>query len=231
MAAIATVRFVLLDIEGTVAPISFVHEVLFPHARLHMEAFLRSHWNDPTVASARGMLNQPTDFSELSLRSVTNELAELMDRDAKSTPLKMLQGMIWEHGYRAGLFQSPVFPDVEPAMRRWTAAGKTVAIYSSGSVAAQKVFFQHTTAGDLTPLLSAFFDTTTGPKKSADSYRAIASKLNGSPAQMLFVSDIREELQAAADTGMTAVLAVRPGNAAVNSGPFRSVQNFDELVI
>jgi enolase-phosphatase E1 len=224
----SSVRAILLDVEGTVAPISFVHEVLFPYARSHLETYLRRHWNDPAVAAARAMLHESAgDFSEQSLASLKAVLVALMDADVKSTGLKQLQGLIWEEGYRAGHFQSPVFPDVPSALARWKQAGLTVAIYSSGSMAAQKVFFQHTGNGDLTPYLSAFFDTTTGPKRSASSYKAIASALGTPPAGVLFISDIAEELEAASAAGMRGLIAVRPGNKPLHSGKFDQVSTFD----
>ena len=142
MSSPSAARIILLDIEGTVAPVSFVHDVLFPYARSRMETYLREHWDDSAVASARSMLNEPAgDFSEPSLALLKTALFALMDRDVKSTGLKQLQGLIWDEGYRNGMFQSPVFPDVAPAIRRWVRNGKSVAIYSSGSVAAQKGLF------------------------------------------------------------------------------------------
>jgi enolase-phosphatase E1 len=176
------------------------------------------------------MLHEPSgDFSEQSLASLKSTLFRLMDGDVKSTGLKQLQGLIWDQGYRAGAFRSPVFSDVAPALRRWKNSGKTVAIYSSGSVAAQKVFFQHTTAGDLTPYLSAFFDTTTGPKRSSSSYIAIASALKTPPADMLFISDIVEEAEAADAAGMRGLIAVRPGNGTVRPGRFPQTESFEAL--
>jgi enolase-phosphatase E1 len=220
-------RVILLDIEGTVAPISFVHDVLFPHARAQMESYLRAHWNDAPVAAARVLLNGAGDFSQATLAMLTTQLHQLMDADVKSTPLKQLQGLIWDQGYRAGKYRSPVFPDVAPAMKRWTQSGKTVAIYSSGSIAAQKVFFEHTTDGDLTPYISAYFDTTTGPKRSAASYVAVAGALKTPLDDILFISDIPEELEAAQTAGMRCLLAVRPGNAAVPMGKFERMETFD----
>ena len=222
-------RVILLDIEGTVAPISFVHDVLFPYARTRMEAYLRQHWSDPAVAAARAMLDDSAcDVSEPSLASLNQKLFRLMDADVKSTGLKQLQGMIWDEGYHAGHLQSPVFPDVPAALARWKESGKTIAIYSSGSVAAQKVFFQYTNSGDLTPYLSAHFDTTTGPKKSSDSYAKIASVLGVSPADILFISDVAEELEAAGTAGMPGLIAARPGNTPLVPGKFPVIYSFDD---
>jgi enolase-phosphatase E1 len=224
------IRCMLLDIEGTVAPISFVHEVLFPYAAAHLEEFLRHHWGDPDVAAARRLVDPASsEFTEQSLASLKTTLLDLMARDVKSTGLKQLQGLIWDKGYRAGAFQSPVYSDVLPALQHWTAAGKSVAIYSSGSIAAQKVFFRHTTAGDLTPYLSAHFDTTTGPKRSAASYAAIALALGYATAEILFISDIVEEIEAATTAGMRGLIAVRPGNVLVNALSFKCVDSFSAL--
>jgi enolase-phosphatase E1 len=224
-----TTRAIVLDIEGTVTPISFVHEVLFPYAREKMAGYLREHWNEPAVAAARAMLDAGSaEYSQAALAALMGTIVALMDRDAKSTGLKQLQGMIWDEGYRAGAFRSPLFADVPVALRRWTQEGKTIAIYSSGSIAAQKVFFRHTDAGDLTPLLSGYFDTTTGPKRSAASYTAIASELAIAAREITFISDIAEEVRAAIEAGLRGLIALRPGNAPVAPGEFEQVRSFSE---
>jgi enolase-phosphatase E1 len=226
----SSARAILLDIEGTVAPIAFVHEVLFPYARKEMNAYLRARWSTPPVAAARLMLEAASaEFSEQSLASLKAKIFDLMDRDVKSTGLKQLQGLIWEEGYRAGAFQSPVYPDVAPALHRWSGAGKIIAIYSSGRVAAQKVFFQHTVAGDLTPFLSGFYDTTTGPKKSASSYTAIAKALKFSPDEMLFISDVAEEVEAARSVGLDGIVVLRPGNATTAFAGIK-IKSFDQVL-
>ncbi|HUO09908.1 MAG TPA: acireductone synthase [Phycisphaerae bacterium] len=211
----ATASIVLLDIEGTVAPISYVYGVLFPHVRTHLRSFLSEHWNDPQVQTARKQI--ATDAADPSLADDQNriiiETLRLMDADSKTTGLKMLQGQIWDVSYRAGTLRSELFPDVLPALRHWKQAGKTLAIYSSGSVAAQQVFFKYTSEGDATPLLSHFFDTTSGPKRSAQSYRTIAAALHTSPESVLFLTDVLEEAAAAREAGMLTAILLRPGNA------------------
>jgi enolase-phosphatase E1 len=226
------IKAILLDIEGTVAPISFVHEVLFPYARQQLPEYLREHWDASAVVEARRMIDPASAaFAESSWAQLNTIISDLMDRDVKSTGLKQLQGLIWERGYRAGAFVSPVFADVPPALVRWNAAGKTVAIYSSGSVAAQKVFFRHTNFGDLTPHLAGHFDTTTGTKRSPQSYSAIAAAL-GVPAEtVLFLSDVAEEVQAAGTAGMAGLVAVRPGNAEVESETHKKIHIFDEILL
>lgn len=206
---------VLLDIEGTVAPISFVVGVLFPHARERLRSFLQTHWDSEQVKAARKQM--AADASDPSLADDAEKLIaeanRLMDADAKATGLKMLQGLIWDESYRAGRLQSQLFPDVMPTLQKWKSAGKRLAIYSSGSVAAQKVFFKYTADGDATGLLSDYFDTTSGPKRAAQSYRTISSSLGIAPEQFLFLTDILEEALAAREAGMNAAILLRPGNA------------------
>jgi enolase-phosphatase E1 len=230
-------RVVLLDVEGTVAPISYVYETMFPYARKHVGRFVREHSSDPAVVKAceqifaEASASEPrTLSSEAGLENLERSVGKLMDADAKSTGLKELQGLIWAEGYRSGELRSKVFADVAPAFRRWRDAGKTLAIYSSGSVGAQKVFFAHTEAGDLTPMLSAHFDTTSGPKRLASSYTTIAQQLGFKPAEILFLSDVLEELTAAREAGMLTALVVRPGNKPVpDDAPQPRIQSFDEL--
>ena len=153
-----------------------------------------------------------------------------MDRDRKSPGLKLLQGLIWEAGYRAGELRGQVYPDVPPAIRRWRAAGLRVAIYSSGSELAQRRLFESTEHGDLTPLLSGFFDTGVGAKVASDSYARIAAALDVPPAAILFVSDVTRELTAAREAGLQVVLSIRPGNSAQpGSEAFERIESFDEL--
>ena len=196
---------VLLDIEGTTTPIAFVHDVLFPFARAH----LREYLNDP-------------DRTAL--------FESLMDRDVKSPALKEVQGKIWERGYRAGQLKGEIFPDTAPAIRRWRARGVPVAIYSSGSVLAQRLLFSSTPDGDLTPLITGFFDTAVGPKTSAESYSTIARELNLPAGRVLFISDVTAELKAAQAAGMRVRLSIRPGNPVQpDAGAFTAIRSFDDL--
>lgn len=208
---------ILLDIEGTTTPIDFVYKVLFPFARRNFPDFLREpgisaelaalreeHRHDPDRPPAWDDLNVPD--------SALDYILWLMDRDRKSTALKSLQGMIWEHGYRSGELSSEVYTDVKPAMEEWKRLGLRIAIYSSGSVLAQKLLFGNTTDGDLTHLIDAWFDTRVGPKREASSYRRIAESLEAAPESILFVSDVTAELEAARLAGMRTALSIRPGN-------------------
>lgn len=225
-------RTVLLDIEGTTTPVDFVTKTLFPYARLHAKAYVGRHPDivrddlarlKAEIADEAARGERPPAWGD-DAASVERAVHWLMDRDRKSTGLKSLQGKIWEDGYRSGELRSVVYDDVPPALKRWKPA-----IFSSGSVLAQKLLFEHTQAGDLTPLLRGYFDTTIGAKKDAESYRRIAKELRVEPSSLLFLSDIRAELDAAAAAGAQTGLCVRPGNAPAEPGPHRVVRNFDEL--
>lgn len=221
------IRCVLLDIEGTTTPIAFVHEVLFSYARANVRDYLEQNWNLPEVVGDVEKLHEENAVDqqqelqpplianaprESQLDSVVAYINWLIDRDRKSTGLKSLQGKIWKQGYRDGTLKSQVFHDVPPAMERWHRDGLTISIFSSGSVLAQKLLFEHTNAGDLTPLIRNYFDTLSGPKTDAQSYERIASALECTPKEVLFVSDVVGELEAASGAGMQVVLSVRPGN-------------------
>lgn len=212
---------VLLDIEGTTTAISFVADVLFPYAAQALEGFLRAHAQEAPVAAACALIRQDALPAEQGLAAEAQVLAVVrrqMAGDVKATGLKQLQGLIWEHGYRSGALRAHVFPDVPTAFARWRAAGRRVCIYSSGSILAQRLLFGHAEAGDLTPAIAAYFDTTTGPKKEAASYTAIAQQLGLPPAQVLFATDQLAEAQAALAGGMEAALLMRPGNAPLPAG-------------
>jgi enolase-phosphatase E1 len=231
---------VLLDVEGTTTPIEFVTGTLFPFARDRFAAFLRDHGTLPAVIAdlerlreehrSEGPADPPPAWNDGDgLAAATSYLLWLTERDRKSTALKSLQGRIWEEGFRAGTLVAPVYPDVAPALKRWNAGGLEASIFSSGSVLAQRLVFGHSSAGDLTPLLAAFFDTTTGPKREPESYRRIAAARGRAPTEWLFLSDVTEELDAARAAGMQTALVVRPGapEPAVASHPV--LRSFDEL--
>lgn len=199
---------ILTDIEGTTSSISFVRDVLFPYARERLPAFVAANADRPEV---RALLDQvATENGAMCDDAMIAEtLQGWIDDDRKHTALKALQGMIWEAGYHEGDFQAPIYPDVAPALRGWHAAGHPLAVYSSGSVPAQKLLFSHTDAGDLAPLFSGWFDTQVGHKRDADSYRLIADRLQRAPADIQFLSDIVAELDAAREAGMRTVLLDR----------------------
>ncbi len=199
---------VLTDIEGTTSRISFVKAVLFPYAWRELPRFVRERGDDPEVrrwldaiAVENGGMCDDAMIAEI--------LQGWIIEDRKHTALKALQGMIWEAGYRTGELIAPIYPDATEALQRWHDAGHTLAVYSSGSVAAQKLFFGYSDAGDLTPLFSAFFDTEVGHKRNPDSYHLIADMLNHRPENILFLSDAIEELDAARNAHMRTVLVDR----------------------
>lgn len=206
-------RGILLDVEGTTSSISFVYDVLFEFAKRHVGDFLARHADDRFVAGLAGDIAVEAGAERsASLEQAALAAIELMNRDVKSTPLKALQGMIWRSGFESGELVSHVFPDVPPALEQWAASGLDVRIYSSGSVDAQRLFFGHTSAGNLLPHLRGHYDTTTGPKREPASYTKIAADMRIEPRQILFVSDVGAELDAARAAGMATALAVRPGN-------------------
>ncbi|MDB5707268.1 MAG: 2,3-diketo-5-methylthiopentyl-phosphate enolase-phosphatase [Sphingomonas bacterium] len=198
-------RAILTDIEGTTSSIAFVAETLFPYARERLPAFVAAHPDEVAPILAEVMAIEPGDPVATLLRWI--------DEDRKATPLKTLQGMIWADGYREGAFTGHIYADAAAALRRWHEAGIRLYVFSSGSVAAQKLLFGHSDAGDLTALLSGYFDTVTGPKREAPSYRAIAASIGFEPGDILFLSDTREEIAAAREAGMQALLIDRAGGA------------------
>jgi enolase-phosphatase E1 len=233
-AELSDVAAILLDIEGTTTPIEFVHQVLFPYARARVAA----HLDARDAAALRAEYHAESPQSGLprwdagdDVRSAIAYVHWLMDRDRKSTALKALQGRIWEAGYRAGELQGKgeVYPDVRPAFARWHTAGTQLAIFSSGSVQAQRNLFANTTAGDLSSYLSGYFDTTTGPKRDPGSYRRIAGALGVPAERFLFISDVAAELDAARAAGMRTALCVRGSDANAGSDVHPRIHSFDEV--
>jgi enolase-phosphatase E1 len=206
-----TVRAILTDIEGTTSSIAFVAEVLFPYARERLAGFVRTH--PDTVAPVLELVRDEAGDRALDVEGCIAQLLAWHDADRKIGPLKTLQGMIWADGYAAGTLTGHVYPDAVAGLRRWHAAGIALHVYSSGSVAAQKLLFGHSDAGDLTPLFSGYFDTAVGGKREPGSYAAIARAIDLPPGAILFLSDVVEELEAAHAAGMPGILLARDGNA------------------
>ncbi len=229
-------KAILLDIEGTTTPIDFVHKTLFPFAKARILDFIRENL-DVLIDERTQLANEQSvdaeysnAFDSASPESVAAYLEYMIDKDRKSTPLKSIQGKIWREGYEKGELRSIVFEDVPRAFERWNKSGKTVAIYSSGSVLAQQLLFRYTDYGDLTPFISGYFDTHTGPKRDAKSYWDIAEELAISSADILFVSDILAELDAAKTAGCETALSVRQGNEEViGEHSHRIIYSFEEL--
>jgi enolase-phosphatase E1 len=235
---LSQIRAVVLDIEGTTTPIDFVHKTLFGYARVRVGDFLRRHWEDPEVRADVARLEaehaaEPADSSLSAWRddpaAVTAYVHWLMDRDRKSTGLKSLQGKIWEAGYQSGELRGVVYSDVLPALERWQRDGVKVAIFSSGSVQAQQSLFRNSAVGDLTRFISSYFDTRTGPKAAPASYTQIAAALGHAPSQVLFVSDVAAELDAARRVGMVTALCVRPPALPPTTSEHPVIRSFDEL--
>ncbi|MGQ0503438.1 MAG: acireductone synthase [Panacagrimonas sp.] len=209
------IRAVLVDIEGTTSSIDFVHQTLFPYASRHLRGYLKAHAGEPDVQKLIGEVKaiEGQEGAELSLDAVADILEGWIAQDRKLTPLKTLQGLVWAQGYAAGELKGHVYADTPAALRRWHAQGLRTYVYSSGSVAAQKLIFGHTEYGDLTPLFSGFFDTQVGGKREELSYREILRQINLPADQVLFLSDVGEELDAARAAGMQTQQLIRDDKA------------------
>jgi len=235
------VKSVLLDIEGTTTPIDFVHKVLFSYARSRVRKFLSENFDSEPVRADIKLLRDehaidvrenrnPPSLDVTDIESIATYVEWLIGRDSKSTGLKALQGKIWREGYLAGDLKSQVYADVQPALARWRANGLNISIFSSGSVLAQQLLFAHTEAGDLTPLIDNYFDTKVGKKGESDSYRHIAQALQLHTNEILFISDVVAELDAANEAGMKTLLSIRPGNPPQSSAAqYCAIHTFDGI--
>lgn len=241
-------RGILLDIEGTTSSISFVHDVMFPFVLARLDDFLQTHLSGgkaPEDAKVISALDQiAIDAGHASLASwkaasgkdaielVANEVRQRMSVDAKSTGLKALQGLIWHGGFTSGELKAHIYPDVIPAIKQWIALGKDVRIYSSGSIAAQKLFFGHLEGeGDCLHLISGHYDTTIGGKKESASYTRVADDWGLPAEEILFISDIAEELSAAKAAGLNTLASVRPGNSPLPDGfEIAGIRSFAEVI-
>jgi enolase-phosphatase E1 len=204
------IRAIVTDIEGTTSSIHFVKEVLFPYAARELPAFVRSNAQRPEVRTLLDAAAAEGGLDGADAEAIIALLLQWIREDRKATPLKALQGMIWENGYRNGDYKAHVYDDAVAQLRAWHEQGLALYVYSSGSVQAQKLFFGYSAAGDLTPLFRGYFDTTSGPKREAQSYRTIAAAIGIEPSALLFLSDIVEELDAARAVGFNTCWLVRP---------------------
>jgi len=209
------VEAVLTDIEGTTGSVAFVHDVLFPYADARLDAYVAAHAREEAVAAALRDAAREAGIDPSDLRAVTRRLHEWIAQDAKITPLKTLQGLMWADGYANGELKGHIYADAAEVLREWHRAGIALYVYSSGSIAAQKLIFGHSIEGDLTPLLSGYFDTTTGPKRDAQSYATIARAAGLAPAGMLFLSDNEAELDAAVAAGMQTIQLAREADGTI----------------
>ena len=240
----SSIHCLLLDVEGTTSSVEFVYKTLFPFASAHVESYLHRHSAEPEVRHLLSELRaeQAADAAkdpqigvwmrgteEEEIVTAAQYVRHLIAVDRKTTPLKTLQGKIWEEGFRSGELLGDVYEDVPRAFAGWHAGGKRIAIFSSGSVQAQRLLFGHSKAGDLTKYIEAYFDTTTGPKREAASYAAIAKSLGVSAESILFVSDVEAELGAAREAGMQTALMLRPGTTRPVAARHGCIESFDEL--
>ena len=223
------IKAIVTDIEGTTSSLSFVKDVLFPYSREHMARFVHANVQAPEVRKELDEVRRLSGKS-LSVDEAVEQLLCWIAEDKKITPLKSLQGMIWEDGYRKGDFKGHVYEDAVRHLKHWKSAGIALYVFSSGSVKAQKLLFAHTDYGDLTPLFSGYFDTNIGSKREAGSYRKIAESIGIAPQDILFLSDIREELDAARGAGMQTTWLVRE-SAADPKAAHPQAGNFDRITL
>jgi len=210
-----TIKAVLTDIEGTTSAVSFVFEVLFPFAAKHLPDFVLQHASEPGVAAQLQAVRADSNEPDASVERVVEILLQWIAEDRKATPLKALQGRVWEQGYKAGQLKGHVYPDAVEALKRWHQEGYALYVYSSGSIQAQQLIFGCSEAGDLSGLFSGYFDTTSGAKRDPQSYKNITAAIGLPAEQILFLSDIVEELDAAQAAGMPTCGLVRNGGELV----------------
>lgn len=223
------VRAVLTDIEGTTSSIAFVKDVLFPYTRERLPRFIETHRGDPAVAHWLDATARESGIDDPASRRVIDTLLRWIDEDRKATPLKALQGMIWEAGYAAGDYRAHVYPEVPAKLREWKARGLKLYVYSSGSVAAQQLFFGHSEAGDLAPLFDGWFDTEIGGKRERGSYLRIAEAIGVAIPDIVFLSDVVAELDAARGAGMQTLQLCRPPARCPDPGTHPCVADFDAI--
>ena len=223
------IKAIVTDIEGTTSSLSFVKEVLFPYSHAHLADFVRHHADESPV---KALLEEVCQIAskQLNTEQVITQLINWIDQDKKVTPLKSLQGLIWEAGYRQGDFTGHVYTDAAENLKKWHSQGLDLYVYSSGSVYAQKLLFAHTDFGDLTPLFSGYFDTHIGGKQQAESYQHIAEAIGLPAEQLLFLSDISEELNAAKAAGFATIQLIREGSFDTQTN-HSQVNNFDDIKI
>ncbi|KAG8502575.1 hypothetical protein CXB51_000036 [Gossypium anomalum] len=242
-------RCIVLDIEGTTTPISFVTDILFPYAQnnvgRHLSAtyasaetqddikLLRSQVEDDLKQGVIGAVPIPSEDAEKEevIAALVANVEAMIKADRKITALKQLQGHIWRTGFENNELKGIVFDDVPEALEKWHASGVKVYIYSSGSRLAQRLLFGNTKFGDLRKYLSGFFDTAVGNKREKRSYVEITDTLGvDKPSEILFLTDIYQEAIAAKAAGMEAIISVRPGNSPLpdNHG-FKTINSFLEV--
>lgn len=226
---------IVTDIEGTTSAIGFVHDVLFPYALKHIGSFVREHHEERDVMRVLVRLSESTGIPIHDLEEIIRLLQRWIKEDQKITELKMLQGMVWEKGYKQGLFQAHVYPEVPEVLQRWQQEERNLYVFSSGSVKAQQLFFRYTTYGDLRLLFSGYYDTNIGSKRDQQSYSNIAAAIALKPQSIMFLSDVKEELDAAALAGFRTTWVLRPEDTSLDperarlKSPHPVVTAFDQI--
>ncbi len=221
-------KAIILDIEGTVSPISFVKDVLFPYSREKMKDFIKNSKDNPEVKKILEEVKE-IEKKELSEDEIIEILIKWIDEDKKIAPLKEIQGMIWKEGFENGELKAPLYEDAYEKMKTWKDK-YNLYIYSSGSVQAQKLFFSHTTHGNILNWFKDFFDTRIGNKKENQSYKNILSQIGFKPDEVVFLSDNPDEIKAAADAGLNVIKVSRPEDVEWIEGfPFKQIKSFKEI--
>ncbi len=230
------VKVILTDIEGTTSSISFVRDVLFPYAAQHMSAFVRANFQDKHVREQLCAAAKELGVAEDNYEAIIAGLQLWISQDRKLTPLKALQGMLWEHGYRHGDYRAHVYADAFEKLQEWHGQGLPLYVYSSGSIQAQKLFFAFSEYGDMSPLFSGYFDTTSGAKQEAESYSRIVAAIGVPANEVLFLSDIEAELDAAKSAGLQTCWLLRPADStadaqALTQSQHGAVRDFSQIVV
>ncbi|WP_413442254.1 acireductone synthase [Synechococcus sp. MIT S1220] len=240
------IKHILLDIEGTTCPVSFVSDILFPYASKHLNTFIQDNsnqdhcaklineaweeWENDSTETSRQLLNKLGDKQTYKNDSICIYLQHLINVDRKSTALKEIQGLIWKEGYKEGLLVSELFPETTDCLKQWAKKGFQLSTYSSGSIEAQKQLYKNTKAGDLCPLFSGWFDTHTGPKRERSSYALIAEQLNALPEEIVFISDSHLECNAALQAGLRTLFSKRQGNPDQDPAGHTTIQSLREVM-
>lgn len=226
------IKYIMTDVEGTTTSISFVHETLFPFAKRRLADFCKENAQSDIVKDALALTKETVkaeENKEINDQEAIDKLLYWISSDRKHPALKSLQGYIWEEGYKSGEVKGHIYNDVVPAFQKWINAGFTLGVYSSGSVKAQHLIYEYSEKGNLRPYLSFHFDTKVGHKREVKSYENIVKELNTTPESILFLSDIKEELDAAREVGLKTIQLVRQND--VVTGDHQIVNNFSEIFI
>ena len=229
------IKAIVSDIEGTIGSISFVKEVLFAYAAEHLPAYIRANQTDPRVREQLNAVAEQASIADNELDALIQQLLDWIESDTKATPLKALQGIIWEHAYQAGDYKAHIYQDAIQNLTEWHAQKISLYIFSSGSIHAQKLFFRYSGYGDLRPLFSGYFDTTTGPKDDSDSYRTITVNIGLPANELLFLSDTEAELDAAQAAGLNTTWLIRPEDSPLDIDGLKSghplARSFDDIAV